>query len=104
VADARQARLHFDRHAAVLALILVDTILPDESGLEFVQDLPNRSPRIPIIFLNGSGEAEGESPARQNFPVVQKPFTFWQLMRGVKAAIARFYVDAKNREVSLRAG
>ena len=95
-ADGHQARISFDEHAPELILMLVDSILGDVSGLEFAQDLPTRSPRIPIIFLSGLGEEE-EPTRRCNFPVLQKPFTIWQLIRGAKAAIARFYLDATSK-------
>ena len=100
-ADGYQARIFFDRHAPELMLILVDTVLPDVSGLKFVQDLPTRSPRIPVIFVSGLGEAEEAPGLRSNFPVMQKPFTFWQLIRGVKAATTRFCLDARSKGLVL---
>jgi two-component system cell cycle sensor histidine kinase/response regulator CckA len=102
-ADGQQARTFFDRYAPELMLMLVDTVLPDASGLRFVEDLPTRSPRIPVIFVSGLGEAEEAPTLRSNFPVLQKPFTVWQLVRGAKAAIARFCLDARSKGLVLRA-
>jgi DNA-binding response OmpR family regulator len=99
--DGHQARILFDRHASELILMLVDTVLPDATGLRFVEDLPTRSPRIPVIFIDGLAQAEELPALGSNFPLIQKPFTFWQLIRGVKAAIARFYLDARSNGLAL---
>jgi two-component system, OmpR family, response regulator len=98
-ADGHQARIFFDRHAPELMLMLVDTVLPDASGFGFVQDLPTRLPRIPVIFVSGLGEFEDPTPSHK-FPVMQKPFTVWALIRAVRAAIARFYLDATSRSAA----
>ena len=100
-ADAKTARVLFHKHARDLVLLLSDIVLPDESGLEFVESIPTRLPRIPVIFLSGLGENEVESKVRENFPVLQKPFTATQLLRSAKAAICRFYLDAKGGDIRL---
>jgi hypothetical protein len=50
-----------------------------------------------LLFVSGLGELEEPPALHRSFPVMRKPFTVWQLLRGAKAAIARFYLDARSK-------
>jgi DNA-binding response OmpR family regulator len=85
--DGDQAGEIFKRHAPRLALIVVEVVLPKVSGTEFVQRLPTRVPRVPVLFITGMGEYEIPHDVRQ-IPVLRKPFEAKTLIAAVRALIS----------------
>jgi CheY-like chemotaxis protein len=83
--DGREAWTAFHFHAADLVLLIVDIALPKVDGPEFVDNLPTRVPRIPVIFTTGLGHhASRKVPG---FPVLHKPFTHQTLFDAVERAL-----------------
>jgi DNA-binding response OmpR family regulator len=82
------ARLLFDAHSPKLCLALID-ISPEMSGLEFVQSLPNLTPRIPILFTTGLGDLSVEERLGPDWPVLYKPFNVRQLEAAMSNVLER---------------
>jgi two-component system cell cycle sensor histidine kinase/response regulator CckA len=89
--DGDQAAKLFHQHAGELCLLLVNISLPKTSGLEFIDELPTRIPRIPVIFITGLGEQQQlvKQAMDEGFPVMQKPFTAEALMSFVVNATSQ---------------
>ena len=84
-AEAQMQQSHPD-------LIVLDVMLPDESGLEFCRRL-GHSPHIPIIFLSARGEledrVEGLRAGADDYLV--KPFELIELLARVQAVLRRWH-------------
>jgi DNA-binding NtrC family response regulator len=70
--DTREARALFREHAPGLALIMIEIDLSTESGPEFIESLPTRHPRIPVVFTTARGSLE--LPSELPGPLLVKPF------------------------------
>ena len=80
--DGDEAGRLFREHAAKLCLVVVNIALPKTSGLEFIEELPTRDPRIPVIFITGLGEQQTlvRQALDEGYAVLQKPFTAEKLL------------------------
>lgn len=96
--DGDQAAELFRQHASELCFLVVNLALPKTSGLEFIEDLPTRVPRIPVIFITGLGEHQHlvKQAMDEGFPVLQKPFTAEALMDFVLTAASNQQDAARN--------
>jgi two-component system cell cycle sensor histidine kinase/response regulator CckA len=86
--DGQDAGAALQTHGTELALILADIALPKISGPEFVNSIPPRATRIPVIFMTGLGEYQVEASVREKFLVLYKPFTLKELLHSIKLAVA----------------
>ena len=77
------------------ALIIVDEMLPDESGDQIVRSLRERPQYrdIPFIFLTAVSTESAER-LTDLAPVIRKPFDFGELMDRVEAVIGPARVQA----------
>src|SRR5215467_4505585 len=96
--DGDQAAQLFHQHARELCLLVVNIALPKTTGLEFIEELPTRVPRIPVIFITGLGERQHlvRQATDEGFPVLQKPFSAEGLMEFVLAAASNQRSAARN--------
>jgi FixJ family two-component response regulator len=78
----------FERHAGTLCLLVIDIALSGISGLELLNRLPTRTPRIPVLLITGLGEREIEGKVPPHCLLLQKPFTAAELFNTVQAAIS----------------
>jgi len=62
---------------STVGLLLTDVVMPNVNGLELADQLLQREPQLPILFMSGS---EGAS---RGFGCVAKPFTGAGLIRRV---------------------
>ena len=85
---AEKARELFHSHAATLCLVAVDINL-DRHGVQFVQSLPDLTPRIPILFITELGNLEVESIGNVNDPVLYKPFGIPEFLEAVASTVGR---------------
>lgn len=72
-------------------LVLLDVMLPGQSGWEFLQEIRDRGFHVPVIFLTAR---HGVSERVQGFELgaddyVIKPFDFAELLARIKAVIRR---------------
>lgn len=98
--DGDEAGKLFHEHAAKLCLVVVNIALPKTSGLEFIEELPTRVPRIPVIFITGLGEQQVlvKQALDEGYAVLQKPFTAEKLLDFMLTAIAEQHDTAAEDE------
>jgi DNA-binding NtrC family response regulator len=88
--DGDEAGKLFHAHAHKLCLVVVNIALPKTSGLEFIDELPTRDPRVPVIFITGLGEQQTlvKQALDEGYAVLQKPFTAETLLEFMLTAMA----------------
>jgi signal transduction histidine kinase/CheY-like chemotaxis protein/PAS domain-containing protein len=66
-------------------LVLVDLVMPNMSGRELTEQIRKIAPHARILWCSGYVRS---SPAEEEDPYLQKPFTSQDLLRAVKSALA----------------
>jgi len=83
-------------------LILLDLMLPDGRGLDFLRDLRRRGAATPVIVLTAmdriSDRIEGLNAGADDYLV--KPFDLWELSARI-GAVARRYIGNPNPVIHL---
>ena len=84
----REALAHLQRGAPA-DLLVVDYMMPEQNGFEFVEQAWALRPalRVVMITAHGSRELVGEAAQAGIHGVVLKPFTARDLAQGVEAAM-----------------
>ena len=84
----REALAHL-AHGPAADLLVVDYLMPELNGLEFIQEAWSLKPtlRVVMITAHGSRELLGEASQAGIHGIVLKPFTPNDLTRGVEAAM-----------------
>ncbi|HWI56879.1 MAG TPA: PAS domain S-box protein, partial [Bacillota bacterium] len=91
-ASAREALDLWKEHAAVIALVLTDLILPEGlSGRDLIQRLRAQRPGLKVMLMSGySGEMLGQETAflrQPNTLFLQKPFAATALIQTVRQSL-----------------
>ncbi len=102
-ADAAQAEATIDRE--IPDLILLDWMLPGQSGIEFVKQLrsdPLTRP-VPVIMLTARGEEEDKVRGLKDGAddYVTKPFAPKELVARIEAVLRRVKPEATNEAVQV---
>ncbi|MDD7362650.1 MAG: response regulator transcription factor [Peptoniphilus sp.] len=95
-----QAKFQFRNHA--IDLIILDLMLPDGSGLDFLREI-RRASKVPVIILSA---LDGTSDMREGFQFeaddyIVKPFLAEDLLWRVQAVLRRSYRDEYVDQVVL---
>jgi two-component system OmpR family response regulator len=78
-------------------LVIIDTFLPDISGLDIIAELRRKSPAIPILAISGFIFRDSMDPVLDYLALatkagaaacLRKPFASWQLIAAVRASVA----------------
>lgn len=84
--DAAQARKLVGKHAASMALVVVDQQLPGMPGSEFVQQVRREHAELPLLLLTLEGEVAVGEVAAGRYAEMKKPFRwkgFWETVRAL---------------------
>ncbi len=94
-ADAAEARRKLESFA--FDLLIVDVMMPGESGLSLTEGLRRASP-VPILMLSAMGEAEDRIAGleRGADDYLPKPFEPRELLLRIKTALRRQRTDSAN--------
>ena len=90
------------------SLLLLDIMLPEESGLEILKQLRSdpRTARLPVIILTAKGaeydRVEGLDAGADDY--VTKPFGMMELLARVRALLRRAEVGSELRFGELQTG
>jgi DNA-binding response OmpR family regulator len=75
--NAETAMKLYTQHQSTVALLLTDVVMPHMNGLELADQILQREPQLPILFMSGSEDVS------RGFGCVAKPFTVAGLVRRV---------------------
>jgi len=82
-ANGAEGLEQFRKHAAEIALVLTDIMMPEMNGLEMALRILEIRPDTKILFMSGYSDGALEVRARKEFPFLRKPFLASELMRKV---------------------
>ena len=75
------------RKLGAVDVVLSDIIMPEMPGTELVREIGEVSPRIARVLMTAGHVDSANLP--DGVPVLQKPFSRWDLICAVEAALAR---------------
>jgi CheY-like chemotaxis protein len=88
--NGSRALNHLPYHSGPLDLLLTDVVMPDMSGPRLAEQVLERYPSLPIIFL--SGYPADAFPPGSNYPerslFLSKPLSIRSLVNAVESALA----------------
>src|SRR5439155_1740062 len=88
---AAKTRVLITSGAAAADLLVVDYLMPELNGFEFIQEAWSLRPTLRVVMITAHGTREllGEASQAGIHGMVLKPFTPSDLTRGVQAAMER---------------
>jgi len=86
-ATIEEARKVLEQEGERISLVLSDVVLPDGNGVEFVEGLMERFPRLPVLLVSGyvDERLHIEKIRGREIPFLSKPFT----VKDLEEAVAR---------------
>jgi PAS domain S-box-containing protein len=86
------------------SVLLVDILLPDQSGLEFIKEIQDEGDRTPVIAITGSRELEhAQEAVRLNvFEYFLKPFENKYLLQAIKNAQTQYILNEERAALELQ--
>jgi len=90
-ADGKEAMVCF--HAQPAHVVVADILMPEQDGLETIQELHRVAPEVPVIAISGGGRIPGShylhtAALLGAFRTLEKPFPTRALLDAVGAALA----------------
>jgi two-component system, cell cycle sensor histidine kinase and response regulator CckA len=84
-ANAEQARNLFRQYGDILDLLIVDVVLPGESGSELAKDLVKLDPELKVLLISGYPEnlEREDGTAKNQVFCLAKPFSSESLVRKI---------------------
>lgn len=84
----KHARRILDREA--FDLVLTDIYMPEEDGLQLIQEVRRRQPKLPVVAMSGGAGRVDMLPAARLLgacQILRKPFSGADLLAAVEAAL-----------------
>jgi FixJ family two-component response regulator len=78
----------FEAQSVAVDCVIVDVRLPGLTGLELRERLRHRRAPLPVVLITGDGDRLARDTARDDTPLVTKPFDDAVLAAAIKAAIS----------------
>jgi two-component system, cell cycle sensor histidine kinase and response regulator CckA len=94
-ADGKEALAQFDQHAAKIAVVLTDVMMPNFDGVRLAAEVRRRNATVPIIAMSGLVAPTPGEDGRQQLralgvtTIIDKPYGEGELLRGIEAALGR---------------
>jgi CheY-like chemotaxis protein len=87
--DAQSAMAVVNRHPGTINLLLVDMMLPDQSGRELVAQITIHRPAIKVLYISGTTDdaIDRHRVLAPGIEFLQKPFARDQLVRKVRKVL-----------------
>jgi len=88
-ANTQEALNIFEQEKGNFHLVLSDVVLPDQTGLELVDQLILRQPKLRVILVSGYPDQKAQWTAirERGYRFLQKPYTLTDLLRMVREVI-----------------
>ena len=88
-ATPSEARALFDEHAAQIALLLTDVVMPEMRGPALAELLLAKRPELPVVFMSGYAPLEASEESAASAPFLAKPFSTSLLLSTVGMEIEK---------------
>jgi signal transduction histidine kinase/ActR/RegA family two-component response regulator len=99
---AFEAKERFIRENGDVDLVFVDVVLPDQSGVDLVDELMRLKPDLKVLFTSGYTDHKSQwfDIRERGFNYLQKPYGLAELLRTVRSSIDAFPKTApQNQDV-----
>jgi two-component system cell cycle sensor histidine kinase/response regulator CckA len=89
VASAQEALEIIEREGGKFNLVFSDVVLSGQTGLQLVDQLLSRYPKLPILLGSGYTDQKSQWPVirERGFRFLQKPYAVADLLRAIREAI-----------------
>ena len=89
-ATAEEAMNEFDREDGEFHLIVSDVVLPDQSGVDLVEQIRVKKPELPVLLCSGytDHKANWETIKAKGFPFLQKPYSVSDILQIIQELAA----------------
>jgi signal transduction histidine kinase/CheY-like chemotaxis protein len=89
VSNVKEAVEIFEREKGEFRLVISDVVLPDGDGLELVERLLSRNPRIQVLLSSGYTDIKSQWPIIQEkgYRFLQKPYSIEDLLRNIREVL-----------------
>jgi PAS domain S-box-containing protein len=86
--DGTEAETLIHRHAADLALVVLDVIMPGQSGVSVLNRMRERGYRLPVVLVTGYDDEGLPTAVDPSFTVLRKPFDMDDLLSRIAMVMA----------------
>jgi two-component system cell cycle sensor histidine kinase/response regulator CckA len=91
VESAEEALAVFIQEEGNFQLVLSDVVLPEKSGVEFIEQLLALKPGLKVLLSSGYADEKSRwsTISEKGYPFIQKPYSAEKLLHVIKESIAR---------------
>jgi two-component system, cell cycle sensor histidine kinase and response regulator CckA len=92
-ADGQQALAQYERHAAKIAIVVTDVMMPIFDGTRLAAEIRQRNATVPIVAMSGLMTPASGDDGRQQLralgvtTIIDKPYGEAELLRAIEAAL-----------------
>jgi two-component system NtrC family sensor kinase len=79
----------FQAHSDSIMLVISDIVMPEENGKDLFLKVREIEPSVPFLFISGHQIQEGDFASRDDFNLLEKPFTPSELAAKVAAILRK---------------
>jgi two-component system cell cycle sensor histidine kinase/response regulator CckA len=91
VANGRDAVALFEREGQSIDVVVTDMVMPEMGGRAVADQILERSPETPIVYMSGYTDESPDSQSSSTF--LQKPFSAESLVEAVRGAMPQEVID-----------
>ena len=96
--DGEEARILYAQHAAKIAVVVTDVIMPHMGGLELSARLLVTNPQVKIVYISGYAEHATQSEHFDPARFLQKPFMATELVAKIREVLDGAIVPGNAEE------
>ncbi len=88
--NANEALTMFNKGNGDIQLVFSDIVLPDKSGLDFVDEILSCNPKISILLTSGyvGKKSQWSLVSQRGYKFIQKPYAVGNLLQAIKESIS----------------
>jgi signal transduction histidine kinase/CheY-like chemotaxis protein len=89
--NSNEALRLFEKEGGKFDLVFSDVVLPDQGGLELIEQLQSKKPKIKVLLSSGYADHKSQWPIirEKGFGYLQKPYCLNDLLRTLKETLMK---------------
>jgi DNA-binding NtrC family response regulator len=89
--SSEEAMQWFEKEGGKFDLVFSDVVLPDQSGIELVEKLQAKKPKIKVLLSSGYTDQKSQWPIirEKGFRYLQKPYSLNDLLKTLKEVLKK---------------
>ena len=77
----------FNREKGNIHMVLSDVLMPEQNGLQMMEELLAANPQLKVIFSSGYVDEESACIKKKGYRFLQKPYQITDLLKAVSEAM-----------------